>query len=112
MAEYVDVILTDIQIHRLKPTNPKPMVDTFQKAARTGKPGRAYSSDLIVNSDGTLSMQIQLHGKSKREYESGKQVRFFLPKGGLPVYLGQDALEFMEAHERRQQKSKSKHLTK
>lgn len=111
-TEYVDVILTDIQLHRQKPTNPKPMAEVFHKASLNGKPGRAYGTDVKANPDGTFTMALPLYGKLKKAAESGKQLRFHMPKDGLPIYLGQDALEFIAAQQCRQTKPKSKHLTK
>jgi len=103
MAEYYDIYLTDMQLHVAKPTNPPSFLRQILKSFRKGgKPGRVYHSGLTPNPDGKtfhFSMPLSKDLKEKVEFARriGKEPRFIIPKGGIPVYLGKDSIEKIES---------------
>ena len=94
----VHIIITDIQLHATQMRKPTSFARGIEKAMHTGKPGRTYANDSIKpvgdnglsltlpNADGIL----EVIEKAKRE---GKRVRFFMPRAGIPIFYGKDAVE-------------------
>lgn len=103
--EFYDVILTDIQFHTQKPAKPRSFLHSILRSIRNNKPGRAYSTDIKLNPDGTMHFSIPLESKLGQEMERakrlGKQIRILTPKIGVPVYLGKDAEEKLDALKKR-----------
>jgi len=109
-TEYQNIVFTDIQFHTVKPTNPAPWYRIIMKSLRSDKPGRIYSKDFAIKNfqeeDGKITMNftIPMPEKLKEKIEeiekTGKRVRFFLPKNGLPMYLGKDMIEKINAEKR------------
>lgn len=100
--EYYDIILTDIQFHVVKPNKPLSFLRQIMKSFRKGgAPGRVYHTGIKTNEDGTLRINIPLSKDLKEEMEFarriGKTPRFFVPKNGIPMYLGKDAIERLDA---------------
>ena len=104
-GKYVDIILTDIQLHVAKPRKPSPLSKAIGKSLKNNKPGRFYKRDFSVTKDGTIQLPIFENSeimKIKEKYEKeGKIVRFFMPKSGLDIYAGKDTIEHIEAKEKR-----------
>lgn len=94
----VHIIITDIQLHATQMRKPTSFARGIEKAIRSGKAGRTYANDSIkpVGIDGLILTLPNAEGilevieKAKRE---GKRVRFFMPRAGIPVFYGKDAVE-------------------
>ncbi len=114
-TQYLDIILTDIQLHVTHHSNPKPFDRQLAKSLRNGQPGRVYNH---LPSPSTLSeedhkngrFQINLIGipeieRAAREAQKqGKKLRILIPSTGLNIYAGKDTEEFIEAQKRRKWK--------
>lgn len=103
--KFIDVILTDIQLHVTKPVNPNPPSRAISKAIRNDKPGRYFMNGLTLEKDGSFSLplipNIEIAKLMGRAMAEGKQFRLFIPKGGLMVYPGKDTMEYIEAHKKK-----------
>lgn len=103
-----DIILTDIQLHAQKPRKPDSFFRKIMKSLRSRKSGRAYSTLPTSNTNGTFVLPITLSPEEQvdlaRAKSEGKNIRFFIPKAGLPMYAGQDVNEYLKAHPERQAK--------
>lgn len=108
--KFVDIVLTDIQLHAVEPSKPKPWYRTIAKSCRNGKPGRLFFKqfNLAVAADNTLTVAMLLpqpiRDKMQEAENAGKTVRFILPKGGIPIVLGRDAVEKLRAERRKRQR--------
>ena len=95
-----NILLTDIQIHATKPRKPTSQYRAILKSLKNKKPGRFYTK----NFDGKKAI-FDLPPKIKREMEkaekSGKKIRLFMPKEGLPIFVGKDLKEKLEAKNRK-----------
>ncbi|MBP7060696.1 MAG: hypothetical protein KBA91_01810 [Candidatus Moranbacteria bacterium] len=103
----VDIVLTDIQLHIVKPRKPISPARAIEKSLRNGKSGRFYSKSVTPtpNEPGVFRFSVplskdMLNLKEKLEKE-GKEVRFVLPPGGLNIYAGKDTIEFIEAQKKK-----------
>lgn len=95
--EYITIELTDIQLHRLKATNPRPL-DLAMARTKVGKPGRFYGNDLRAKPDRAIEFSIPLSKEMVADLESGrKKLRLLMPKKGLPIRLGKDAEQFFDS---------------
>lgn len=103
----VHIIITDLMLHSQTPCNPSSFARGVQKAITNGKPGRAYYPDSLkrVNEGDTFEASMPLMDGLQEVIDKaaarGKKVRFFIPKSGIPVYLGKDAVEKIDALKRR-----------
>jgi|SRR3989344_6372140 len=97
------IIMTDLQLHIQKPVNPKPWHRVAERVAISGKPARAYTTNVTHNKDGTLIFVFPDRVKKiiKNAENAGKKIRYFMPKQGLYVYAGKDLLEYIDARERK-----------
>jgi hypothetical protein len=102
------IFITDVQLHTAKKTNPTPWYREILKSFRSKKPGRVYSNQQIKFSNwktengvttAHFSMPLPDGWKEKIEEmkKMGKEVKFFIPQGGIPIYAGKDMVEFMNA---------------
>ena len=103
--KYLDIALTDIQFHVIKPRKPLPAGRVIEKAIKNGKPGRIYNNELIVtNNDEILSLLfkdkdfVKLKEKANKE---GRIVRILMPTGGLPIIASSDTIENIKSKERK-----------
>lgn len=109
-TEYLDIYLTDFQLHAQKMTNPAPLLRAVEKTIKAGKPsGRAYGKvDMVDKKDFTVEFSIPLDDKTqarvKEAQRLGKQIRIMMPKEGLPILLGKDAIEKITALKRQKDK--------
>lgn len=119
MAQEIHVIqLTDMQLHTNVMRNPVPWYKKIMKAIRSKKPDRLYGGfkslgevPSAMNEKGvrTMKFQIPMSGDLQKEIEAaqaqGKIIKFVMPEGGIPIYLGKDAKEKMEALKKKKQRS-------
>lgn len=109
-VEYHDIILTDIQLHTAKARKPIPWYKAIWRSIKNRTAGRFYSRDIQVKKGGTILMGFPLPPNIQKEKEiaekSGKQFRLFMPKDGLPLALGPDAIEALKAKERKANKTR------
>lgn len=103
--QFIDIYLSDIQMHAVKPRKPISLGRAITKSLKSKKGGRVYSRDINIskNDEFTFSVPLgkelaELIEKAKKE---GKQVRLIMPKSGLPIFLGQDAVENIKARKRK-----------
>lgn len=93
-----DIILTDVQLHIQRPRKPQTLLRKVLKYLRSGKPERAYSTELKTTSDdGTFEFVIPLSEEDRRRLERG-EIRLSMPKGGIPIFAGKDLIEYAKAH--------------
>lgn len=106
-TEYLDIFLTDIQLHAQKMPNPAPLLRAVEKTVRSNKPsGRAYGKISNVNKQNfTMEFSIPLddatQARIKKAKNEGKKIRIFMPQRGLNMYLGSDAMEKIAADKRK-----------
>lgn len=101
MDKYYDIILTDLQLHAVKPTNPPSLWRQVLRSLRNGlKPGRAYGK-VVKTDNGEFRFEIPMTKDLQEQMDVakrlGKEVRFFMPKGGIPVYPGPDTIQRINA---------------
>jgi len=107
--EYYNIFLTDIQIHAIEPRKPIPWYRAILKSFRNRKPGRFYTTHFEMNDKNRaikliFPPSLKVKQQMKEAKKLGKKIRFILPKNGVPVYLGKDAIEKLEAEKRKQKK--------
>ena len=108
--KYLDIYLTDIQVHVQKMSNPAPLLKAVEKTVKTGKPaGRAYGKITGANEkDHTMNFVLPFDDKTqariKEAQRQGKQIRIWTPKAGLFVFAGKDTVEKIEADKRKKSK--------
>jgi hypothetical protein len=105
----IEVYVTDSQLHTVEPRKPSPWYRAIMKTLNSSKkePGRFYTKDFKALPDGTFKMIFDMPPEMKKKLEeaekNGQEIRFILPPGGAPVFLGKDALEKLEADKRKKQ---------
>ncbi len=90
---YLDIILTNIQLHTQKARNPNSLGRQYVKAIHGSEIRRAYSNSISFNKNGglILSMDLGMEYYFDMARKQGKKiVRFFTLKNGVPVELGND----------------------
>ena len=102
--QYEDVFLTHIELHVKKFRN-KSWIHTIMKSIQNKKPGVFHGKPTITKiTDNiyTSAMPIppDTQAQIDRAKKDGKELRFHVPKGGLPIYPGKDMIEFLEAHKK------------
>lgn len=109
-TEYLDVMLTDIQLHVTQHSHPRPFDRQLAKSLRNGKPGRVYNQ---LPPPTTMSAEDHKNGRFKinlmgipeieraalEAKKQGKKLRILVPSTGLNVYAGKDTVEFIKARE-------------
>lgn len=107
----INIIITDLQMHTTQSRRPDTFARHVQKVLAGGKPKRVYVSakDNVKVTDGektTVEFHVPLTGMEdviKKAKESGKTVRIWMPRSGIPIFLGTDAKEKIEALKRKGQ---------
>lgn len=102
----VHIVITDVTFHSTKALNPTPFSRGVQKTISNGKPGRAYYNNSIKKlDDGGIEIALPILDGLQEVVENakakGKRVRFFLPKNGIPMFLGKDGQEKAKALKRK-----------
>lgn len=102
---YHDIFMTNIQLHTTEVRKPKSFLASVLRTIRNKKPGRAYSKNLSVSKEGKMEFAFPFSTEKAAEIEKaereGKVIRFWMPKGGLPIYLGKDFIERLDAEKKR-----------
>lgn len=112
--EYIDILLHRPEVHAITPRKPTNWLRAALKMHRSGKPQRVYAplENMKINEDGRMEVLFPLppdmQEKIKELEAQGKKIRFFFPKGGLPIYLSKDAKEKVASLERKKSKKKKK----
>lgn len=104
-SNYLDIVLTDMQSHVVKPRNPASPSRAISKAIKKEEPGRFFIKDFSINKkDGTFTFTFfdnnvitELQEQAKKE---GKQLRLFIKKNFF-MYASKDTNEYIEAHKKR-----------
>ena len=99
--EYHDIILTDIQLHTIRPRKPESWYRAFWRSIKNKLPGRVYSRDISIKKNGTMIMGFPLPNNLQKEAEkaerSGKKLRIFMPTKGIPIMYGSDLIDRLKA---------------
>ena len=103
-TEYYDVLLTDVQMHVTEPRKPLSWYRAILKSLRSKKAGRFFTKDFsIIKKDKAFESRArfpiseQVRKQIEEAQKSGKKIRLWVPKKGIPVYLGKDAIEFLKS---------------
>ena len=109
--KYQDITITDFKLHAQTPYNPAPVTRQMEKSIRSKRPGRAYTADIKKDGKGVAEISFDFTSHIKQQVkniqEEGKVLRVWAPKSGVRIDLGDDAIEYLNAHPELQ-----KHLTK
>lgn len=92
----VDIFLTDMQVHAQKATNPASLTRQLTKKNAANMPARAFNKAIRVREDGNIDVAFDFDPEQLYQYlaKNGKSmIRFYMPAGGLPVVLAEDAKE-------------------
>ncbi len=91
--KFIDIVLTDMQIHAIKPTNPNTIDRQAIKIVNSGKQGggKAFSGKVAIGPDGEWTVIFPLTNLD------GNKIRYFVPKGGINLYLSDDAVDKIES---------------
>ncbi|NQU84018.1 MAG: hypothetical protein HQ536_04895 [Parcubacteria group bacterium] len=92
----ISVILTHAECHTTKPRKPLSILRVAEKCLRSGKSGKAFTTNSIVRKNGPSKITFDLLPKEIQEKavkSKQKYIKVFVPKGGLPIYAGDDTLE-------------------
>jgi hypothetical protein len=102
--KYVDILLTDIQLHSNKMERSSSFSKLVSKAVKNNALGRMYLRGISLTKDGKIILPLFPNSeiqKIKEKYEKeGKIVRFFIHKSGLFMGLGKDTLEYLAAQKK------------
>ena len=103
--KYYDIILTDIKFHSVKPTNQRSfMAEMLRLTKSRNKSGRVYGNTPEIL-DGKPCFPVPMTKDLTEELNLakrlGKQVRFFMPKDGLPMFFATDAIEKIKAEKKK-----------
>lgn len=79
------IIMTDIQLHSTKSTNPQSLKRKLEKAIKSGKEERFYSGKLTINENGVFEIFIP-------RVQLNQNAEIIVPKD-VPITLGKDAIE-------------------
>ena len=95
-----DVILTDTQLHTQKIRKPNSLGRQYVKALHGSKIKRVYSNSINFDKKGNPTFSLDLGMKyfyDLARKQGKKYIRFLTYKNGMPVGLGKDAVEKLQA---------------
>ncbi len=109
--KYLNILLTDIQLHTIKPRKPTPWYRAILKSFKNKKPGRFYAENFSVQNDETLQMTLINLAKHDPLFQkqmeiaekSGKKIRIIVPPN-LPIYSGKDLIEKLKTEREKRKK--------
>ncbi len=108
--EVIEILVTNGHFHVVEPRKPTNWYRAAIKTANGGKKNRLYvkTSGFKTDDEGDVQIEFQLPPEIKKIYEeakkNGQEIKFILPPGGIPVFLGDDAIEKIEADKRKREK--------
>jgi len=110
--KYYDIFLTDVQMHVVEPRKPIPWYRVISRSLINRKPGRFYTTHFEMNDkERTIKLSFPPSPKTQQQTEEakkkGKTIRFITPKNGIPVCLGKDVIEKLEADTNKLKKKKN-----
>lgn len=92
MSAYYTIEITDIKFHTELPRKPHSFMRAASKSIRSGKPGRAYSTDMQLGDNSFMLNFPFVREEAEKARLAGKELRILFPKNGIPVYLGDDLI--------------------
>lgn len=99
--KYHDIILTDVKFHTILQRKPLSWYRAMWLSVKNGVARRAYSNDIKLRRDNSFGLYFHNSPEIKVEREKaerqGEILRIFMPKAGLPVFLGEDIIERLRA---------------
>lgn len=102
--KYRIIQITDIALHTAKKTPTSSVGQKIQKAFVANKPDRIYApiQESAVENDGTFTLELLRQDPDfvkliQEEEAKGYKVLLSIPKGGIPVVVGKDTIEFMNS---------------
>jgi hypothetical protein len=103
-TKYRIIQLTDLALHTTKKTPTPSVGKKFEKAFKAEEPDRIYAPipKSAMTDTGAFTLEMikqdpELVRVIQAEEAKGYKVLIALPKGGLPVVLGKDTVEFMNS---------------
>ncbi|MEK7619942.1 MAG: hypothetical protein AAB413_01745 [Patescibacteria group bacterium] len=101
----VAVIITNLHLHTTVLRKPKTFAEGVRRSLTSGKAGRVHQSDgFEIAPDGqTFKFTIPIEGMDRVVADAaakGQRVRFYIPRDGLPLYIGKDLIQRTEALKR------------
>lgn len=108
--EVIKILVTNSFFHVAEPRKPISWYRAAMKTANSGKVNKVFTrtDKFKTNDEGDVEIEFQLPPEIKKIYEeakrNGQKIEFILPPGGIPVFLGKDAIEKMEADKRKKEK--------
>ena len=107
--KFVDILLTDINLHTIKPRKPVSLGRKISKSITSGKSGRAFSPEIKIKKNGTVEFAMTLSDEAfLKAKKQGKQLRIMTPKEGIPIFASEDFIERLKAKVKKQKSSKKK----
>lgn len=103
-SEILEVRLKDVTLHGAERRKPPSLWRSIQKAVHNGTGKfRFYSRHMAaLAADGTIDMIIGDTGEFAEEARrAGKQIRFVVPEGGIPLRAGDDLLAYAASRARK-----------
>ncbi|KKR33130.1 MAG: hypothetical protein UT64_C0014G0013, partial [Candidatus Falkowbacteria bacterium GW2011_GWF2_39_8] len=79
--------------------NPQPINRQVAKSLKNLKPGMAHGGRITKIEGNRFEMVLPL--KDVQVLPNGKKIRYVYPAGGVPIYLGKDAIEKIDALRRK-----------
>lgn len=79
------ILITDIQLHSTRSTNPQPLKRKLEKAIKSGKEERFYGGKLTIDENGVFEIFIP-------RAQLNQNAEIIVPKD-MPITLGKDAIE-------------------
>ncbi len=103
-VKYIVLKLTDVKLHT-RTMDPSSIGKNIKKSLDSGQAGRIYSP--LTKPDNAENMRLTILDITKKDpvllkaiqdYEKkGYKVLIQIPKAGLPIYFGEDAVEFLKS---------------
>lgn len=101
-GRHVRLLLTDIKLHT-KVMNPSSVGKNIIKSIETGQPGRIYTpfpKDFSITKEivilDNLKNDLKLQEAIEEYQKKGMKIYIEIPEGGIPIYFGDDAIEFFK----------------
>lgn len=101
----LDFVITDFKFHSQIANNPKSLPQNILSTYRGARPKRTFiNGGLVAKENGEIEMGFELDHNEIRHLlkkANKKRLRIVLPEGGVPIFLGPDAIEKMKALEKK-----------
>ena len=104
-VKYCDVLLTHVEVHAIKPSNPTSWYEAIIKAQKNKKPGRIFTRNISSRINGVPAVIYSLPPRVQQQMEeakkSGKTIRLLTLGKHLPIYPAKDMIEKISAERKK-----------